>query len=413
MKKKFEEYNLQRLGFYKTNNLERKPSIILYSNAGSELVGTNIFLMQLKKEYPNHSLIIAVDNFEAMDLAKNTITCADEFLFFPHDLKFSVKRFLEFTKPSLVLFFGFILRTHIINECFSRNIVSGLVSGKFRREIMIKKGVERHLASMIKNTSFDKISFFSMQSKEDCEEISRFVKDKNKIQLVGSLKLDLSYSLTTRNEKENLRKTFNLNKKDTVIIAGATYLEESILVDAFKKISLKIQNLKLIIVPRHYEIIPKIEKELFLSNAKFSKYSNLKNRENIILVDKKVNLAKLYSIADVIILGRSFLPYKITKKGGSNILEAAIHGKPIFFGENMVSWKEYVVEILKQKPQLQAKNSEDLAEKITTILKDRIKYAELGGFLKKFCENVLKNQKSIHVKQLKLIKKIMLSFSIG
>ncbi len=401
-------YHKQKIGFYGKNAFNK--SIMIFSNAGGEISGTDEFLRRLKKEHPDHSIIITVENFDAMNIAKNVIKNADGFIFFPYDLKQSTKRFLKYTNPKMVLFFTNLFRTEIINQCYKLGSITGIVGGLFRDPLLLKKGALECLKRMIANDVFKKISFFAMMTDEDYKKISEFIEDKNKIYTLGFIKFDLTYAKTDEEGKKSLMKEYHVDKNETIIIAGATNYDEEVILDAYKDLENNIKNLKLIIVPRWPTRISEIEKLILKKGFKYTKKSQLHNKNyKILIIDTNINLAKLYSIGTVNILGRSFVPFEKVAQGGGNIFEAAIHGKPTFFGTNMSSWKEYSTKILKEFPQLEAKDAKDLSDKILRIFKNKKKeYQQIGEFMKEFTEKeVVEKQKKILEDYLHLIKNYM------
>lgn len=399
-------YFFQRLGFYGEGKKEK--SLVVFSNAG-EITGTNEFLRRLKKEYSDCKLIVAVENFDTMNIAKNSITVADNFVYFPHDVTYTINKFLKYTNPKLILFLYALFRSEIINQCSALGIKIGVINGYFREQLLAKKGARECLLLMKNQDVFNKLDFYAMQTKEDYDKISEFVNDKSKIYLSGFLKFDLSYAFVNKQEKKELENDYFISDKDLVLIAGATNFDEEIILDAHKKISSVISNVKLLIVPRHLERVNEIEEIIKSRNFVCTKKSKLTSdfsNYQVLLVDTEINLAKLYSLGDINILGRSFVPYEKIKQGGSNIFEAAIHGKPLFFGTNMTSWKEYSSKVLDSFPQTEAKDSDDLAEKIIRVLKNRLEYLKLGKFMKKFVQKeVIEKQKNVIENYLKIVRK--------
>ena len=138
--------------------------------------------------------------------------------------------------------------------------------------------------------------------------------------VAGNIKSVVDYKITKHYKKP----------QEKLIIAGSTHKrEEEIILDAFKNSSL---NSKLIIVPRHPERFDEVYKiiESFAKKHNFS-YGKIDNGfdNDIILVDKMGELINLYAIADIVILGGSF----VDNVGGHNPLEVAYFNKPLISGK--------------------------------------------------------------------------------
>jgi len=143
--------------------------------------------------------------------------------------------------------------------------------------------------------------------------------------VAGNIKSAVEFEITKHYKKP----------KEKLIIAGSTHKgEEEIILNAFKTT----KNSKLIIVPRHPERFEEVYK-LIQSFAIQNNYSYGKIddgfEKDIILVDKMGELINLYNIADIVILGGSF----VDNVGGHNPLEIAYFNKPLISGKYIFNQK--------------------------------------------------------------------------
>ena len=168
---------------------------------------------------------------------------------------------------------------------------------------------------------FKYIDIVFAQSQKDKDRLIQ-LGAKNVI-VAGNIKGAVEYKVTKKYKKP----------KEKIIVAGSTHSgEEQIILDAFKNSSLKTHPSKLIIVPRHPERFEEVAKiiEIFAKKNNFS-YGKIEEgfKNDIILVDKMGELINLYSIADIVILGGSF----VDNVGGHNPLEVAYFKKPLISGK--------------------------------------------------------------------------------
>jgi len=143
--------------------------------------------------------------------------------------------------------------------------------------------------------------------------------------VAGNIKSAVEYKVTKKYQKP----------KEKLIIAGSTHKgEEEIILEAFKNT----KNSKLIIAPRHPERFEEVYKIIqnFAKKHNFS-YGKIDNGfgNDIILVDKIGELINLYAIADIVILGGSF----VDNVGGHNPLEVAYFNKPLISGKYIFNQK--------------------------------------------------------------------------
>lgn len=161
---------------------------------------------------------------------------------------------------------------------------------------------------------FSLIDTVYAQSHKDAERL-RYLGAKN-IKIAGNMKAYATIKPTQTFIKPN----------KYLIIAGSTHQgeEELILKSYYPNIMTQ-----LIIVPRHPERFNEVEhliRSYGFSYAKFSQ-DGLDETKEVILVDKMGELINLYAIADIVILGGSFVPV-----GGHNPIEVAHFGAKLISG---------------------------------------------------------------------------------
>ncbi|EDM23011.1 lipid IV(A) 3-deoxy-D-manno-octulosonic acid transferase [Caminibacter mediatlanticus] len=154
-------------------------------------------------------------------------------------------------------------------------------------------------------------------------------KDKKRLQELGAKNIEVIGNIKTYFKPEIKRKY--IKKKPLIILASTHKNEEEMIL---KELDLK--KYQVVVVPRHperfdevYKIMKKFGKteringKLKMENGKFVLNNDL------ILCDKMGELVNLYTIADVVILGGSF----VDNVGGHNPIEAAYFNVPIISGK--------------------------------------------------------------------------------
>ena len=93
----------------------------------------------------------------------------------------------------------------------------------------------------------------------------------------------------------------------------------------------------------------------------------------MILLDSMGELSTIYVLADVVFIGGSLVP-----RGGHNILEPALYGKPILFGPHMSNFEEMANHFLLQKAAFQVADSLELANRLIELSRDQRLREETG-----------------------------------
>ena len=97
-------------------------------------------------------------------------------------------------------------------------------------------------------------------------------------------------------------------------------------------------------------------------------------RADAVILDTIGELAQLYQIATVVFVGGSLVP-----AGGHNILEPAIHGKPILFGPHMQNFSEITHTFVSNDAAIQVRNERELEEAVVMLVSDPVRRAKLGA----------------------------------
>ena len=122
-------------------------------------------------------------------------------------------------------------------------------------------------------------------------------------------------------------------------MAGSTHKgEEELVLSAYLQNCSKFPGLKLILAPRHPERFSEVAGMLLAKGISFVRRSELGDydsaggpfKEKVLLLDSVGELSSVYAIADIAVIGKSFIG-----TGGQNPLEPAYWGKPIICGPHM------------------------------------------------------------------------------
>ena len=176
---------------------------------------------------------------------------------------------------------------------------------------------------------FKNIDTVLAQSEEDKKRLLTL--GAKNVMVTGNIKTYFKPDITTRYVK----------KKKLIVVASTHENEEE---EILKNIPL--DEYQVVVVPRHperfeevYEIMKSFSEVSRLSDICFEKTCELKG--GLILADKMGELVNLYAVADIVILGGSF----VDGIGGHNPIEAAYFNKPIISGKYYFNQKALYKEV--------------------------------------------------------------------
>ena len=358
---------------------KRPEGKLIWINASSigEYLATLSLIKKIRKIKPKTKILITTNTKTSALLAQKITDKNIVHQFTPQDNPFVIKKFLNYWKPSLVLWMESEFWPIILNE-----------TKNYRIEIILLNG--RMSDKSFKNWNYFKfffkeiISNFSLilaMSKIDQKNFKKL--GAKNVNFIGNLKFSngsLPYNKLL--EKKARKIIFNRS----VWLAASTHHGEEVFATNIHlklKERLNLKNLLTIIVPRNIKRTAKIKKEIKLYvplTEQFQSKSITPNTE--IIIDNSIGQLEMwYKNVKTVFLGKSYPP-----KGGQNPIEPARNGCAIISGK-MSNFREIEEEMLRNKCLIRANNS----SQFYSIIEDCIKE---NNYTKKIRINAKKYVKS-------------------
>ncbi|PZR26604.1 MAG: 3-deoxy-D-manno-octulosonic acid transferase [Citrobacter freundii] len=276
-------------------------------------------LEQLRKDHPDHKLLVTFFSPSGYEIMKN-YKGADWVFYLPVDSASNAKRFLDIVDPVLVVFVKYEYWYYYFSSIRKRGIPLLMVSAIFRENSAFFKWYGRLYRTMLRC-----ITHLFIQNKESAGLLSR-VLSEDKYTIAGDTRFDRVIDIAEKGEPIPLIEEFTGDTK--TIIAGSSWpADENVLQKTFSAMNGK---MKLIIAPHdisndHVSQIQSLFPGCLLYSQLLS--GERKSSESDVLVINNIGLlSRVYRYAHTTYIGGAF------KEGLHNILEAAVYGKPVFFG---------------------------------------------------------------------------------
>ena len=378
-----------------------KKCLWFHATSEGDIISLDSFLKELKKSLPDYSIIFSTDNFGPFQMLKS-MEAVDEVFFPPWDTGFICQKVLRQIKPQLFAIIESAQCPVLLRLAKKMKSKTMLISGFLRKQGLKEESYK--FSRPFSQNIFNYIDFIGVQTELDADNIiSSAGAPKNKVKVTGSLKMDLEYALIDERQKRDLMVELGIFENAIIIVAGPIHKEEEeIILDVYQEILSVFSKAILIIAPRYLRRVGEIEKLILKRNFKFIKRSVIQHRltdEKIIILDTFGELPKIYGLAAIVILGGSLSP----PGGGHNILEPAVHQKPIFFGMYMHCREEFL-EVLKSSwAGMQVKDKRELAANILYLLNHPERLKEVGVSMSK----IIKDKKEIFSKNIKAVKETL------
>lgn len=193
----------------------------------------------------------------------------------------------------------------------------------------------------------------------------------------GNLKLDVKIARLTETEKAQLRRELGLGE-ERVLLGSSTWPgEEEALLEVWTELNKVGTRCALLLVPRHAERRPEIERLVRNAGATYHLRSRgvAKEPVQVAVGDTTGELQKLTQLADLVFVGKSLPP----NDGGQTPVEAAALGKPILFGPRMSNFRTIARELVECGGAVQVADEYALRAEVKTLLDDATKRASVAA----------------------------------
>jgi 3-deoxy-D-manno-octulosonic-acid transferase len=346
-----------------------RPSSLIWVHAVSvgEVIASLPLLEKLKVRYPSVSLVLSTITDTGQKVAMEKVPEGTKVIYLPFDLSFILERTLKNIQPNLFITIETELWPNLLMALKKHKIPSVVMNGRISDDSF--KSYKRIIFFM-KNI-IDCVDLFCMQDTVYAGRINELGAPEDKIRVIGSFKFDTVPSLNVPEWTKLL--------SHPVIIAGSTHRgEEELILSSFAELKKDFPDLTMIIAPRHPERFKEAEELIKAKGLSCTKRSQLiypfthSPIHQIIILDAVGELASVYGVSDVAIIGGSFIEH-----GGQNLLEPAFWAKPIICGPHMENFP-FAKEFYERGAAIEA-DSSTLYKKLKELLQSEEKRKSMGN----------------------------------
>ncbi|HEY9786622.1 MAG TPA: 3-deoxy-D-manno-octulosonic acid transferase [Candidatus Obscuribacterales bacterium] len=379
--KKKARYGLaQKLGFVPESvrkTFPRQPRPVWFHAVSvGEFNALRPLLEAFRINHPEIPVVVSTTTGTGQQLARERVGDWATVIYFPYDVPWATKNWLNVLKPQLVVIVETEIWPGFIDQCARRLIPLAVVNGRLSPR---SHRFYMRLRALFGPT-LRKIEAIGVQTKEEKERYISVGAASERTIVLGNMKFD---GLIAKPEPEvqKLKKALNLDEESLVVVAGSTHdSEESAVLEAFgllrKHPSFQNRDLRLIIVPRHPERFS-IVAELITSRGyhviRHSRNEAFSAANDVYLLDVIGKLATFYGLADAAFVGGTLAPI-----GGHNILEPYAYSVPVLCGPHLEKTRDLALQLKAREALYVVNNSEELAEALALLLANRSLNASVG-----------------------------------
>lgn len=348
-----------------------RPPIWIHAVSVGEAQASLPLIRGLQQAHPTLDILITTTTPTGADQVTRLFGETQAQCYFPLDYPFAVRRFLDRTKPRLVLLMETEVWPNLLLECQHRGIPVVLANARMSE----KSARSYQRFGRFTGRLFAAISRVAAQSVADAERFVRLGAAPESVEVTGSLKFDLTLPASLYEQAEVLRRELGQNRP--IWIAASTREGEEPLILAAHHLLLKaIPSALLILVPRHPErfrtVASLCQSQGFVLQQRSAGGPCLPATQ-VYLADSMGELPLLLAAADAAFVGGSLQPL-----GGHNVLEAAVLGKAVAFGPYMFNFAAISRLLLDEGAAVEVTDPASLAAQMQAWLLDAATRLEIG-----------------------------------
>lgn len=319
----------ERTGDYRLKLEKGKPRLWLHAVSVGEVVAAQPILREVRRLAPEMEIVLSVTTSSGHRTARETETgLFDHLVYFPIDVYRFVLAALVRTRPKVVAIMETELWMNFLDAAQNIHaktlLVNGRISDRSFPRARLFRFFYKHLLARVDRCL--------MQSETDAARIKEL--GANDVAVLGNCKFDQDVAAGA--DPEAWRQALGIDANRPVVVVGSTRseVEEALVAGALAELSCQT-----VWAPRHLERAEPLSsslQNLGFSVGRRSLGDRLPQGQHpVLLLDTFGELAQVYSVADVVVIGGAF-----DDLGGQNIIQPLALGKPVVHGPHMQNFRE-------------------------------------------------------------------------
>ncbi|MBL9002080.1 MAG: hypothetical protein JNK25_13185 [Phycisphaerae bacterium] len=326
-----------------------KPRLMIHAVSVGEVNALRHLIPILRDEF---DLVVSASTDTGLARANELYSQVCSVIRYPLDFSWAVARLLDAAMPDAVALVELEVWPNFVRECSRRHIPVCVINGRLsERSYRGYRKVARFFGGILRQ-----LAFVAVQDPEYAERFERLGVPPGVLHITGSMKWDAAQIADFVPGADELAAELGIDRTRPLIVAGSTGPgEEALLLNACPP------DVQLLCAPRKPERFNEAASVLNGCRRR-SLPVGTSSPSRLFLLDTIGELRKAYSLADVIVVGRSF-----GDMYGSDPIEPAALGKPILIGPSVSDFAQ-IVRALDEAGGLVRTSRETLAADLARLL---------------------------------------------
>jgi tetraacyldisaccharide 4'-kinase len=332
----------QRLGFLPRSFTQTGPGAIwLHAVSVGEVLSCLEFLRRLRTEFPRTRVFVSTATLAGRATAGDKLHGLAEGVFYaPVDYVFAVRRVLRAIRPSIVVTAETEIWPNLFREVKRTGAALTLVNGRISDKAFPRYRPWRWFFAAV----MPALDSVLAQSDEIRERFVALGATPGRVCVSGNFKYDFEARALAADSP--VKRLLDRLLPSQVWIAASTMPpaapsdpdEDDVVIAAYREQAARRPDLVLILAPRKPERFAVAAAKLEAAGVAFVRRSALEEHAGspprVMLLDSIGELGGLFAVANVVFMGGT-----LAQRGGHNILEPALHAKPVIAGPHMENFQ--------------------------------------------------------------------------
>lgn len=305
------------------------------------------FMKIWRERHPEVEFLLTVNTSTGRAIAKEKLGERDLLLYPPVDSPRVIRKLLKSVDVEALVLVETEMWPNLLRQLHKRDIPVMLLNGRvsdrsYRRLCKVPFYTQR---------LYPLVSLYAMQSREDAERVIGLGAPEERVKVMHSSK----YDVVVRNQEEEATRQTRLIRSgfmaegSIVLLGSSTWPgEEKLLMQVYRQLREEFSELRLILVPRHFERKNEVLEDATRLSLKVLCWSELSEQAaekatkeaDLVIVDTTGELVHFTGIADRIFVGKSLF-----RSEGQNPIEAANAGKFLVTGPGMDNFRQVIQDL--------------------------------------------------------------------
>ncbi len=345
-------------------------SIWVHAVSVGETQAVEPLVKALLADHPEWPLVLTTTTPTGSAQARRLFGDSVHHGYFPYDTPAALRRFLERTRPRLLVLVETELWPNLLATCEARGITTILANGRLSERSARRYARLGEFARRL----FGSIGLVAAQMPADAERFLGLGVPRERVRVTGSIKFDVRLPASMMEEAEVLRRQWGGRP---VWVAASTHEgEDEPVLAAHRAVRDRIPDALLLLVPRHperFDRVAALSQKAGFRTVRRSEPRPVTPETAVFIGDTMGELQMLLGSADAAFVGGSLVPV-----GGHNVLEPAALGIPVVFGPHMFNFLTIGRMLTSQGGAVQIRTASELADVIVRWLGDASERARVG-----------------------------------